>query len=125
MLGAVTGDTAMPTELGYLTIPVPSVPRAKAFFAALFGWDFEQSFGPQSAHINNTRLPMGFSTGDATDYRHLYFQVPDLAAAIETLTSLGGRAEAVRDAPTGLSSVCTDDQGTRFSLWQPTPGYET
>jgi predicted enzyme related to lactoylglutathione lyase len=115
---------AMPVELGYLTIPVPSVPRARAFFEALFGWSFDLGDDVKSAHVGNTKLPLGLSTGGPTDYAGLYFKVSDLQAMSRTLVALGGDAGAVTESPSGLSAVCRDDQGTIFSLWQPAPGYE-
>jgi predicted enzyme related to lactoylglutathione lyase len=38
--------------------------------------------------------------------------------------ALGGVAGEISESPSGLSAVCGDDQGTRFSLWQPAPGFE-
>jgi predicted enzyme related to lactoylglutathione lyase len=113
----------MPVELGYLTIPVPSVARAKAFFGPLFGWDFQQT-GETGAHIGNTKLPIGFSTGGPANYAALYFKVADIRAAIAKIGPLGGSAEDIAESPSGLSAVCKDDQGTAFSLWQPAPGFD-
>ncbi len=112
----------MPVELGYAAIPVPSVPQAKAFFEALFGWKFEVS-GPGSAHVGNTKLPFGFSTGGPTDYSNLYFQVTDIKTMIANVDTLGGSAGNINESAAGLMAVCKDDQGTGFSLWQPTPGF--
>jgi predicted enzyme related to lactoylglutathione lyase len=112
----------MPTELGYLTVPVPDVPRAKAFFGILFGWTFEGG-DPNAAHIPNTRLPMGFSTGGPVDYSGLYFQVTDLRAMSAKVAELGGQAGDAVQSESGLSAVCHDDQGTAFGLWQPAPGF--
>ena len=112
----------MPVELGYVTVPVLSVPRAKAFFEALFGWKFEVS-GPGSAHIGNTKLPFGFSTGGPTDYSTLYFQVTDIKTMIAKVGALGGSAGNLEENPSGLVVICKDDQGTGFGLWQPAPGF--
>ena len=51
---------SMPTELGYLTIPVTSVARAKVFFEALFGWQFELGTNSQGAHTATPDCPSGF-----------------------------------------------------------------
>ncbi len=112
-------------ELGYVTIPVASVLRAKVFFGALFGWEFEADFGPDSAHVANTKKPLGLSTGGPADFRTLYFEVADIKAAIAKVGELGGSAEAVKEYPSGLNAICRDDQGTIFSLWQPAPGFES
>ncbi|MGD0865663.1 MAG: bleomycin resistance protein [Rhizomicrobium sp.] len=113
----------MPIELGYVTIPVPSVARAKVFFGALFGWDFQQT-GENAAHIGNTKLPFGFSTGGPVDYSTLYFKVTDIKTAVAKLGTLGGSAGDISQSPSGLSAICKDDQGTAFSLWQPAPGFD-
>ena len=113
----------MPVELGYVTIPVPSVARAKAFFGVLFGWDFQQT-GEGAAHIGNTKLPFGFATGGPVDYSTLYFKVTDIKATIAKLGTLGGSAGDILQSPSGLSALCKDDQGTAFSLWQPAPGFD-
>jgi uncharacterized protein len=118
-------ETSMAVELGYVTIPVPSVPRAGVFFGALFGWDFQQMAGPGAAHIGNTKLPFGFSTGGPIDYSTLYFKVTDIKAAAAKVASLGGSAGAVSENPSGLTAACKDDQGTAFSMWQPAPGFDT
>lgn len=112
----------MPIELGYVTIAVSSVPRAKAFFEALFDWKVEAS-GPGSAHVGNTKLPFGFSTGGPSDYSRLYFQVTDLKAMMAKVGILGGSAGNVEESAAGLMALCRDDQGTAFSLWQPAPGF--
>lgn len=114
----------MPVELGYLTIAVPSVPTAKAFYGPLFGWNFLAT-GENAAHIDNIKIPIGFSSGGPVDYSKLYFQVPDIAAAIAQVIALGGGAEEIQASGSGQFATCSDNQGTRFSLWQPAPGFAT
>ena len=112
----------MPVELGYVTIQVLSVPRAKTFFEAFFGWKFEET-GAASAHVCNTKLPFGFSTGGPTDYSGLYFQVTDIKGMMAKVRVLGGSAENIAESPAGLMVICKDDQETGFSLWQPAPAF--
>src|SRR4051812_4606421 len=115
----------MPIELGYVSISVPNVQQAKVFFETLFGWKFEQMSGPGSAHIGNTKLPFGFSTGGPTDYSTLYFQVTDMKEMVAKVRVLGGSVGNIEENPSGLMTICKDDQGTGFSLWQPAPGFAT
>jgi predicted enzyme related to lactoylglutathione lyase len=114
----------MPVELGYCTIPVSDVTRARIFYGRLFGWTFEPAAdNGSSAHVANTKLPLGLNTGEPADYHNLYFRVDNIAAAIALVRELGGSAEEPQSSPSGLSAACEDDQKTRFSLWQPAAGY--
>ena len=112
----------VPVELGYLTLNVADVERARRFFGALFGWEFEG--GPNGAHIKNTKLPIGLAPGGPVNIAFAYFKVTDIDAAMARARELGGSARDRSESPSGLSAVCTDDQGTEFSLWQPAPGFE-
>ncbi len=114
----------MAVEVGYLTIAVQSLEKAKAFFAPLFGWDFEIMPAEAGAHIANTHPPIGFSIGGPTLYPNLYFKVSDIRAMGERIIELGGGFGSISESPSGLSAVCQDDQGTVFALWQPAPGFD-
>ena len=110
-----------PIELGYLSLPVKEVARARAFYGALFGWEFEGE--GEAAHIRNTKLPLGLTTGGPADLSFLYFRVTDMAYATRRVIELGGAVREEKEYPSGLSAVCADDQDTLFSLWQPAAGY--
>jgi len=114
----------MPVELGYLTLSVKDLERAKVFYGELFGWEFEAgASGPGYAHVKNTALPMGLTNNGPLAAANLYFRVPDLAAAESRVRELGGSIVSEYNSPTGDGALCRDDQGTEFSLWQPAPGF--
>ena len=113
----------MAVELGYFTIGVSDVKRAAKFYGALFGWTFAEPVGDDYAHVNNTQLPFGLSKSAPADLSSFYFRVTDIETMAAKVTSLGGVAGAITHSPSGLGSPCTDDQGTKFSLWQPAEGY--
>ncbi len=113
----------MPTELGYLTIPVREIARAKTFYGALFGWRFAADADDRYAHVENTRLPLGLVADGPGPVANLYFRVDDIAAAVARVRELGGRADEPQQSPSGLGALCRDDGGTAFSLWQAAPGY--
>jgi uncharacterized protein len=109
----------MPVELGYLTLPVKDLARARRFYAALFGWEFEGA-----GHVRNTRLPIGLSSRGPAELPNLFFKVSDLEQALTRLLELGGEVRERRSAESGPNALCADDQGTVFRLWQPAPGFE-
>lgn len=44
------------------------------------------------------------------------YQVADIASAVERIRRAGGTATEPEVQPYGITSTCTDDQGTRFYL---------
>lgn len=112
-------------QLGYFTLDTVDVPKARAFYGALFGWRFDDDASkPTYAHVSDSEPPFGFTKAERkNDYPNLYFRVDDITAACGRVTELGGKAAIPAESATGLSCVCCDDQGMSFSLWQPADGY--
>ena len=113
----------MPTEIGYFTLSVPDVDKGAAFYGGLFGWTFDPS--PPShpyRHINNTQLPGGLVSHDDKLVLRPYYRVADIKAAVAKVRELGGTAEEPWHTNTGWGSLCQDNQGVPFNLWQPAPG---
>jgi predicted enzyme related to lactoylglutathione lyase len=110
----------MPIELGYFTLKVKDLARAKAFYGALFGWTFEEG-----GHVANTKFPLGLAAGGPVDASGtVYFRVDDLEAILPRVAALGGEVRGRATYPSGPNATIADDQGTVLSLWQPAPGYE-
>ncbi len=126
--GAWTVTGRAPVEPGYLTLNPDDPARAQVFFGSLFAWQVEHGDPDGGGHIGNTRFPMGIAPrqhGAAAGHAPttVYFRVDDpehYAAAVE---ELGGRVLARNHYDSGASITCEDDQGYRFELWQPAPGY--
>ena len=113
-------------DLGYVTLDVPDLQRAKAFFGTLLGWAFEPdtSFeGRSSAHVGNVTPPMGVVGGAAEAGPTLYFRVRDIREAVARTRAVGGTAGEPTLHPSGWNASCVDDQGLAFELWQPAEGY--
>lgn len=111
-------------QLGYFTIDTPDVEKARAFYAGLFGWTFdEEASHPTYAHVNGGQPAFGITKGEHRAFPHLYFRVDDIHAACARVHELGGRTAMPAESPSGLSAVASDDQGVSFSLWEPAPGY--
>lgn len=110
------------SDLGYFTIPVADVERARRFYGGLFGWQFAADADERYAHVTNTTPPGGLNRGEAAPPQ-VWFRVGDIRAAVARLRQLGGHAEEPQESPSGWSAACRDDQGSRFNLWQAAPGY--
>ena len=113
-----------PAQLGYFTLWTADVARATAFFSALFGWQVEPG-----GHIANIDPPGGFAAGDSSSSLSagpvtLYFQVPALDPVCARVVELGGQVLVRTRYDSGDNAECTDDQGLRFDLFVPIPGYE-
>ena len=112
----------MSGELGYFTLPVRDVDAGMRFYEALFGWRFNRE-GDNYAHAENTASPAGgIARSDSTTI-DAWFRVDDIQKATALVRGLGGTAEVPSESASGWGSACTDDQGTKFNLWQPAPGF--
>ena len=112
-------------ELGYVTLAFPDTAAASRFYGELFGWTAEQgNAGEGYAHVGNTKLPVGLTPGTAGEAPDLYFRVDDAVAYAARVRELGGEVVSETVYDSGPNVVCRDDQGRRFQLWQPAPGYE-
>ena len=100
--------------------------RARAFFGSLFDWQVEPGSQEGGGHIANTRFPMGFMQGEGPSEGGpvtLYFRVDDIEPYAARVEELGGQVLARNQYPSGGNAECVDDQGFRFDLFQPAPGY--
>jgi uncharacterized glyoxalase superfamily protein PhnB len=116
--------TRAPVEVGYLTFATGDVVRAGHFFGELFGWAVVGgNQGEGHGHVENTKLPMGFAPpGDAGPVA-VYFRVDDIERYAARVAELGGQVLSRATYASGGNAVCVDDQGMRFELFQPAPGY--
>ena len=100
-------------------------------YAAAFDWDV-QPMGPQGGEWQYSTMGAGdaakagicdagsFVPAGANSYWRTYFAVADTDAALDRLTSLGGRLlDGPADTPFGRIATVTDDQGAMFQLLQP------
>lgn len=112
-----------PAELGYVTIHTDDLDRARRFFGELFAWQIEDGSVEGGGHIANTRLPMGLAPSTDGRATTLFIRVDDIETYATRVEELGGRVLARNDYPSGGNAECVDDQGYRFDLFRPAPGY--
>lgn len=107
-------------NIGYVTLDVPDEAKGRRFYGEVLGWRFDGGL----SNPGFVTVPMGLAAGPGIEPGHtIYVKVDDAAATVERIRSLGGTAGTLDESPSGITVACTDDQGTRFALWQPAPGY--
>jgi uncharacterized protein len=116
----------MAGELAFFEIGVEDAERGRAFYEALFGWNFEPGPSGQGFVVGTPSGPGGMHGGDRGAAPYLFFRVDDMDAAIEQVRALGGEVEEMNVegdeesiARFGRFKLCRDDQGSPFGLHQP------
>ncbi|MEP1123624.1 MAG: VOC family protein [Ilumatobacter sp.] len=130
----VYDDVAMasrrgPSEPYYMTLSSADVDRAAAFYGAVLGWEFHaQDHGGQ--HVVNTTMPIGLRAtrnpyGDTDPGEiQMWFTARDFDDAVERVRTAGGTVVELNAHDSGREAICDDDQGVRFKLSEPAPGYD-
>ena len=107
-------------RIDYIEIPVTDPARVREFFAALFGWEF-QEWGPDYLSFSDGRLDGGLRRADSAAPATgvlLIFYSNDLARDIDRITSLGGAISQETYAfPGGRRFHFTDPAGNEYAMW--------
>lgn len=114
--------TPRPGDVAYVSLWVPDVERATAFFEAVLGWRCAPGAEPQGRQVEGVVPRHGLWGGQARSTLFMCFAVDDIAAAVERARQAGGRIEDPRKEPYGLVADGTDDQGVRFALVESPAG---
>jgi hypothetical protein len=103
-------------------------PKARAFYAALFGWEMKVQEIPGFGSRTEFQ-PVEGQTGSIMPARNpeqpsawtLYVTVPNLDATVAQVQTLGGRVLQARIDVEGEGSfaVVADPTGAVFKLWEP------
>jgi len=122
--GASPGEQLMaPGDIGYVSLWVPDVGRARAFFGSVLGWSFGPGSAEQGAQVAGVTLHHGLWGGVEHNTLFLCYLVDDVDAAVARVRAAGGEAQEPTDEPYGRVASCLDDQGTAFAVFRP-PGGE-
>ena len=105
-----------PGDVAYVSLWVPDVERAAAFFGAVLGWRYAPGGGPQGRQVQGVAPSHGLWGGQDHSTLFLCFAVDDVEDAARRVRAAGGRAEEPRSEPYGLVADCLDDQGLPFAL---------
>lgn len=110
-----------PLELCYFTLPAPSLDKSKSFYSKVLG--FEIGGGSMGGHVNNTNTPTGFAPSNTvvTD-TSVMFSTFDLEKTTKGVVENGGTVLNQSEGGVGKSASCKDNQGTLFTVIQPSKG---
>ena len=111
-------ETYAAGALAYLTVEVPSIDAAEAFYSAVFDWQFRPGSIPEGRQVEGPTPMTGFAGGHSEPTVIPMFAVDDIATAVARVRAAGGTATDPERYPYGTTSDCTDDQGLRFYLGQ-------
>ena len=104
----------------YFTLQVPEAEPARAFYAAVLGWQFSPGSVDGGWRIEGSGLQGGLwgGPGRQEGWKVMYV-VDDLASAVERVRAQGGQAAEPEVHPYGTTADCVDNQGIEFWLNQP------
>ena len=107
-------------RIDYVEIPVTDMKKARAFFEAMFGWEF-QEWGDEYLSFNDGQLNGGFrlahESAPATGVL-LVFYSEDLERDVERVKDLGGKiSQDIFSFPGGRRFHFVDPVGTEFAIW--------
>ncbi|WP_299507580.1 VOC family protein [uncultured Roseobacter sp.] len=102
----------------YLEIGAPNDEQARAFFEKLFEWQFTPM--ENGGWFDTGEIKTGLHGKDDRPAIVVYFDVPNIEAAVAKVRQLGGTADNPTPEEPGFGrfSTCIDPQGVRFGLRQ-------
>lgn len=126
MVGIAAGSTTSRASLAasghgaltYITMQVEDTARARAFYGAVFGWDFTAGNWPDGWNVVEPVPMTGMAGGRGGGGNLPVYQVDDVAAAAQRVRELGGTASGPDRRPYGVMSDCTSPDGVTFALWE-------
>lgn len=121
VLGGARSPTpdGQPGDLTYVTMEVPDSAKARAFYGKVLGWNYRPGSHPEGWRVEGPQVMVGISGGHETTTLVPMYQARDVESAAAEVRRAGGTTTEPEQQPYGLTAECTDDQGTRFGLWQP------
>lgn len=110
----------------WIDLGSPDIPRAAAFYRAVFGWEFHL-LGPETGGYGffqvdgKTVAAVGELDPGATSAWTVYFKTDDVDATTQAVRDGGGtvRVEPMDVMGEGWLAQYTDPHGAEFAIWKP------
>jgi predicted enzyme related to lactoylglutathione lyase len=113
----------------HFEIPADDLPRAKAFYAGLFGWEIGPVPGFTDYEMFQDRPgesggAIGLRGQSVPERLRIYVEVDSLDTAVARVDELGGSvAVEITDVPgQGRFAAVVDPEGNEIGLWESLPG---
>jgi predicted enzyme related to lactoylglutathione lyase len=110
--------------ISHIEFPADDVERAKRFYGAVAGWEFNEMDGMPGFHLFRTSPEAGGGLGkrgeSVGDVVRVYIDVDDLEAAVAAATANGGTViTPPSDIPgQGRYAVINDPEGNEIGLYE-------
>jgi len=110
-------------RIDYIEIPVTDLIKTREFFAALYGWEF-QEWGPDYFSFNDGRLEGGLRRAEEPAPAIgvlIVFYSTDLERDAARVEELGATiSQPIFEFPGGRRFHFVDPAGTEFAMWSAT-----
>jgi predicted enzyme related to lactoylglutathione lyase len=113
----------------HFEIPADDLPRAKAFYAGLFGWEIGPVPGFADYEMFQDRPgesggAIGLRGQSAPERLRIYVEVDSLDTAVARVDELGGSVVVeITEVPgQGRFAAIVDPEGNEIGLWESLPG---
>jgi predicted enzyme related to lactoylglutathione lyase len=113
---------SLPNTIDYIEMPSRNLAETKRFFAALFGWSFED-YGPDYASFDDGRMAGGFFTSEKTATVNngaplIVFYHKNLGESRKKVVDLGGEiTKEIFEFPGGRRFHFLAAGGGEFAIW--------
>lgn len=121
MLSGPATGAAIPIQhgdVGYVSVWVPDVDRAAAFYGHVLGWTYD----PQTHQVTNTAQHIGIFSVASGQGMLCCYAVADLAGARQAILDGGGALGDEQQFDFGTVLDATDPQGAVFAVFEPNAG---
>jgi len=109
-------------KINYLEFPAKDIPATKAFFTAVFGWEYTD-YGPDYVAVHHAGIETGFYQSDLqvsmqTGSVLIVFFSESLEETLAKVEAAGGTIiKPIFPFPGGRRFHFTDPNGNEFAVW--------
>jgi predicted enzyme related to lactoylglutathione lyase len=109
-------------DVSYITLGVPDLARAQAFYGAALGWRFTPGRSEHGAQVEEVVPMIGVTDApDSVRGTVLAYRVDDIGAAVAAVRAHGGTIGDAHREPYAMAAEGVDNQGIPFYLHELPP----